>query len=72
MGSPSQPENKKTIEAVLLSAEARRFWEQVYIASLELAHQQRSVSVPWSERAGEIADHALERWRERFEPKAGE
>jgi len=51
-----------TIPEVLLSIEARAFWERVYIANLhgnftESEHE---------------ADHALRAWRTRFERKAGE
>lgn len=51
---------------------ARAFWERVYVAAIEIAQKQSCPQVPWSERNAEIADHALERWRERFDPKVSE
>ena len=46
------------------------FWERVYIAALDQAHQDRTPEVPWSVRAAEIADNAVARWRERFVSEA--
>jgi hypothetical protein len=66
--SHPQTETKKEIAEVLRSVEARQFWERVYIAAIR-SHQELPMS--WG-NADDIADKALNLWRERFEPKAGE
>ncbi len=57
------------IDDLIDNVEARRFWETVYLASLDRAHHEANPNVPWSHRAAEIADHAVERWKERFAGK---
>lgn len=42
--------------------EAKTFWEKVYFKCLDGAHT--------TNRAGEIADLALQEWRKRFRPEA--
>lgn len=62
----------KEIREVLLSVEARQFWERSYLANEPRVFVDISLARSASIEAAKLADHALDRWRERFEPKAGE
>lgn len=71
MSDGIQPETK-TIEAVILSAEARRFWEQAVLAILQVPLENEDEAEVLVRIAIAQADYVLTAWRERFEPKAGE
>lgn len=57
------------IADVLLSMEARSFWERVYVACVERGYP--SFGTPEVPGISEIADTALLRWKERFEKPEG-
>jgi len=55
------------IREVLLSIEARQFWERALIAVIH------TYTIPGAVHPAKIADSALADWRERFEkPEGGE
>ena len=58
------------IRDVLLSVEARQFWERVYI---EVVRNPETFDRGFTIHPAKIADSALRDWRERFEkPEGGE
>lgn len=64
-GSPQT--EPKEIREVLLSVEARQFWERVYCACVERGYAERAdTDIP------ALADAAVRGWQKRFAPKAGE
>lgn len=60
-GKQNEP---KTIGEVLMSVEARQFWEKMYFAAMHCGWMREDVPA--------LCDRALAQWRERFEPKAGD
>lgn len=75
MASEPQSATPQTIPEVLLSIEARSFWERVYVAALTAEDPNRAggwVTDPPTDNRAQRADTALASWRSRFGPKAGE